>query len=78
MLLIDNLLLAPVQGLMFVFREIHGAVEAERHDTRGAVQDLQELYMRLETGRITEEEFSRHEAGLLDRLDRADGGEGGP
>lgn len=71
-LILDDLLLAPVHGLAFVFREVQKAARAELTDTRPIVQELQELYMLLETGKITEEEFSDQEAALLDRLDRAD------
>ncbi|MBI4612507.1 MAG: gas vesicle protein GvpG [Planctomycetes bacterium] len=77
MFLLDDILLAPARGFLSVVREIHGMADSELHDTRPAVQDLQELYMRLETGQITEEEFARREAEILARLDLA-GRDGGP
>ncbi|MBI2565816.1 MAG: gas vesicle protein GvpG [Candidatus Schekmanbacteria bacterium] len=78
MLLVDDLLTFPVRGLLFVFREIHQAVRAEADDADSLVEQLQELYMQLETGRISESEFDALEADLLDRLDRvkADGSGG--
>lgn len=70
MLLIDNIILFPVSSIMWVFRELHEAVlqelstEAER-----LTGELSELYMMLETGKITEEEFTEREGKILDRLD---------
>jgi len=73
MFIIDDILLSPVKGLMMIFEEIHSAVESETHDTESVVDQLQELYMCLETGKITEEEFDLREKELLDRLDQAEG-----
>lgn len=70
MLLVDDLLLAPVWGLAWIFRKIRDAAEEEvlaEADTITA--ELSELYMRLETGRITEAEFEAREQVLLDRLE---------
>ena len=75
MLFVDDVLFSPVKGLLFVFQEIHRAAAAELHDTGSVVQQLQDLYMRLETGRIDEAEFAHEEAVLLDRLDAAHAGE---
>ena len=72
MFLLDDILLAPTRGLLFCFREIRKAVEGELHDTKSVVCDLQELYMLLETGKITEREFQEKETILLDRLDAAE------
>jgi hypothetical protein len=73
MLVFDNLLLSPMRGLLRVFREIHKAVEQERESEGEAIRtELRELYMRLETHQITEQEFDDGEAVLLDRLDRVE------
>ena len=67
MLLVDDLLLSP---LLWVFREINEAVQQEKAGEAEAVtRSLSELYMKLETGAITEEEFAAEEKQLLDRLD---------
>lgn len=67
MLLLDDLLLSP---LLWVFKEIHEAVQQERAGEADAVtRSLSELYMKLETGAITEQEFEAGEKQLLDRLD---------
>lgn len=70
MLLVDDLLLSPVTSLLWLFREIHKAVEQEQAGEAEAVtRALSELYMQLETGSITEAEFSAQEKRLLDRLE---------
>ena len=70
MLLIDDILLLPFRGLMCVFREIHNAAQQEvANDAQAIRTELRELYMMLETGRITEEEFDDREKALLDRLE---------
>lgn len=70
MFLIDDLLMAPMGGLMYVFREIHkaavGALAEEGDRLRAA---LSELYLRLESREISDEQFDALEAELLDRLD---------
>jgi hypothetical protein len=71
MFLIDDLLLSPVKGVLWVFREIHDAAEKERAgEGESITATLSELYMKLETGQITEAEFDAQEKVLLDRLDR--------
>jgi len=67
MLILDNLLLSP---LLWIFREINESVQKEQAGEADAVtRSLSELYMKLDTGAITEEEFVAAETQLLDRLD---------
>jgi len=69
-LLVDDLLLAPVTGLLWVFRKIHEAAQEEMLGEADAItQELRDLYMMLETGRVTEAEFDARERALLDRLE---------
>lgn len=71
MFLVDDLLLSPIKGIFWVFREIHDAAKQElAGESEAITAALSELYMRLETGQITEEEFDAREKALLDRLDR--------
>ena len=71
MFLIDDILLSPAKGLLWVFREIHDAAQQElAGESETITAALSELYMRLETGQITEAEFDAQEKTLLDRLDR--------
>lgn len=70
MFLIDDILMAPARGLFWVFREIHRAAgEARENEAEAITAKLSELYMMLETGQMTEEEFDAEEKTLLDRLD---------
>ena len=70
MLIVDDLLMAPVKGLFWVFREIANAVDEDLAAEPAAITArLGELYMMLETGQMTEAEFDAAEATLLDRLD---------
>ena len=71
MFLIDDLLVSPVKGVLWVFREIHDAAQQELAGESEAITGaLSELYMKLEIGQITETEFDAQEKVLLDRLDR--------
>lgn len=70
MLIIDDLLLFPVRSILWVFQEIHNAAQEEQANEAEAITaELSELYMMLETGKITETEFDTREKTLLDRLD---------
>jgi hypothetical protein len=70
MLLIDDLLLAPFHGLLWVCEKVHDAAQEEMAQEADAItEELRQLYMMLETGRISEAEFDEQERKLLDRLD---------
>lgn len=70
MLLVDDILASPFRGLIWIFRELHNAVQEETvNEAENITQQLSELYMMLETGKISEAEFDEREAILLDRLD---------
>ncbi len=78
MLLVDDILLAPVRSLFWIFEEIYNsAQEAIASNAESITAELSALYMKLETGRISEEEFAAEEKLLLERLDRLEksGGE---
>ena len=70
MLLVDDLLLAPIHGLLWVFGKIHDAAQEEIAGEADAITaELGQLYMMLETGKVTEAEFDARERTLLDRLE---------
>jgi hypothetical protein len=83
MLIVDDLLLLPVHGILWIFREIDKAAQQELQGAAEVITaELSDLYMMLETRRITEQEFDERERVLLDRLekaqdymDRAEGGD---
>ena len=76
MFIIDKILLSPIYGTIWIAKQVDNAV---RQDVEGEKErittQLRELYMMLETGRITEEEFDSREKPLLDRLDEIEGEE---
>jgi Gas vesicle protein G len=71
MFIVDDLLMAPAHGLLWIFQEIHRAAQEEMvSDAESITAELSALYMRLETGKLTEEEFAAEERVLLERLDK--------
>ena len=74
MVLVDDVLLFPIHSVLWIFREIHNAAKEELATEAETISaELSNLYMRLETGRISEQEFAEAEAVLLERLDKAQG-----
>lgn len=70
MFIIDDILLSPVKGFVWLMRELQGAVEAEsENEAEALTTKLSQLYMLLETGAISAEEFDAQERAVLDRLD---------
>jgi hypothetical protein len=70
MFLIDDLLLSPIHGLLWVARKLEEAASQEQEQEEEALKArLGELHARLEAGQLTEQEFEAEEAALLDRLD---------
>ena len=71
MLLVDDILFSPVRSILWIFREIHRAAQEELVDEAESItQQLRNLYMQLETARISEQQFEDQEKLLLDRLDQ--------
>ena len=71
MLLIDDLLLAPLKGVLWVVEKIHEAAQEELVGEADAItEQLRQLYILIERGQITEAEFDTQERELLDRLDK--------
>jgi len=67
--LLDDILLAPIKGVVFLGREIKEQAEGEFLNEEGVRQELRELYLLLETGEISEEEFTEREEQLVERLE---------
>ena len=68
MLLVDDLLLLPVDGFKFILRQIQQIVDRELNDESVIKSQLLELQMRLELDEITEDEYKESEATLFARL----------
>jgi len=69
MFLLDDILLAPVKGIVWMAEKIDEVIKAEGQDEDRLKDTLLELQMRLELGQISEEEYRRQETALLDRLE---------
>ena len=70
MLLVDDILFFPVTSILWIFREVGKIAHNElAGEAQSITEQLRLLYMRLETGQITETEFDAEEKLLLDRLD---------
>lgn len=75
MLIIDDILLFPLTGVLWVFKKIDNAARQDLVNEAEAITNhLSELYMMLETDRITEAEFDSRESELLDRLEELESG----
>lgn len=66
--LLDDLLLAPVKGVVWVAEKLEGLAKTELTDDSRVREELLELQMRLEIDDITEEEYRKREAELLEKL----------
>jgi len=70
MLLVDDIVLFPMNSVLWIFDEIYQAAEeALESEADDITAQLQQLYRMLESGDITEAEFDVQEAELLDRLE---------
>jgi len=70
MLLVDDILLFPARGILWVFRTVGQAAEEEIAGEAEALKaQLRDLYMMVETGTISEDEYDIREKALLDRLE---------
>lgn len=69
MLLIDDILLAPLKGVIWLGKKINEVVEREVSDEGRIKERLMELQLRFELDEISEEEYKKQEKELLARLD---------
>ena len=73
MLILDDILLFPARGVgWFVEQVRHAAQQEQENESDNLRAELGELYMRLETRQISQEEFDAEEKELLDRLDKSE------
>lgn len=69
MFLLDDILLAPVKGIVWLGEKIDEMIKREEGDENRLKETLLELQMRLDLGQIDGDEYRRQEAVLLERLD---------
>jgi hypothetical protein len=73
MFILDDILIAPI---LWVFKEINNAVQKEiTGEAETITRALSELYTKVESGAITEEQFEAEETRLLHRLDEIEAGQ---
>lgn len=68
MFLIDDLLMAPVNGFKFILGQVQKMADQELNDDSVIKDQLLELQMRYELEEISDEEFKTREAELFARL----------
>ncbi len=70
MLLIDDILLAPLKGIIFLGKKIDELVQKEISDEGRIKERLMELQLKFEMDEISVEEYDRREAELLEMIER--------
>ncbi len=68
MLLVDDILLAPINGIIWIAKKIEDMSEKELSDKEKIKEKLMELQLRYELDEITEEEYNQKEKELLEYL----------
>jgi len=70
MLLIDDILLAPLKGVIFLAEKINEVIEKEMSDEGAIKEKLMALQMKFEMDEISEEEYDAKEDELLKFLEK--------
>lgn len=68
MFLIDDILLAPLKGVIWLGKKIDEVVRKELYDEGRIKERLMELQFRFELDEISEKEYKKQEKELLARL----------
>jgi len=69
MFLIDDILLAPLNGIIWLGKKINEVAEKEFSDEGLIKEKLMQLQLRFEIDEISEENYNRQENELLERLE---------
>ena len=69
MFLIDDILLAPLNGIIWLGKKINEVAEKELSDEGLIKEKLMQLQLRFEIDEISEESYNRQEKELLERLE---------
>ena len=70
MFILDDILLSPIKGIVWIGKKIEEVVKRETNDKSKIQENLLELQMRLELEEITESEYEKEEKKLLADLNR--------
>ncbi|MEI6422261.1 MAG: gas vesicle protein GvpG [Lentisphaerota bacterium] len=68
MFILDDILLSPLKGLVWLAEKVDEVAQKELYDKDTLKAKLMELQLRFELDEITEAEYTRQEAELLERL----------
>jgi len=68
MLFLDDILMLPVSGFKFVLRTLQQVAEEQYTDSGPAKERLLELQLQLDSGEITETEYTQAEAEIFREL----------
>jgi hypothetical protein len=69
MFILDDILLSPVKGLIWIAEQIDEVANKELTDEGQLMDKLMELQLRFELDEIDVDEYSKLESELLERLD---------
>lgn len=69
MFLIDDILLAPLKGVIWIAQKLNDMAQKELTDTDNIKEKLIALQLKYELDEISEEEYNEEEKKLLMRLD---------
>jgi hypothetical protein len=70
MLLIDDILFAPLKGIIFLAEKINEVIEKETSDEGAVKERLMALQLKFEMDEIDEAEYDKQEDELLKTLER--------
>lgn len=73
MFLIDDILLAPLNGVLALAKVIDRQLNEELYNPDKIQEELMQLQLQFELDEISEAEYNTREAGLLERLDQSRG-----
>ena len=71
MFLLDDILLAPIKGMMWLSEKIKDHVESNLYNPEAIKASMRALEATFERGEISKSEFEESEAKLLDALQEA-------
>jgi hypothetical protein len=69
MFLFDDILLAPLKGVIWLGKKINEVGEKKLYDKDSIKEELMALQLQFELDEINEQEYDEKEKELLDRLD---------
>lgn len=70
MFLLDDLIISPIKGLLWLGEKVKELADAENDDDEGKIREkLMAAQLRFELDEITEEEYTKEEKKLLAQLE---------